>query len=276
MLLKRPVLALSLLISANAFAQSSPVQVVDIHSTSPSGATNHSVPATTLSPQANQNAELIMLIEQLQEEVRFLRGQVEQQNHQMKKMQTNQRDRYRDLDRRIMGITQKMSSQPAPATVTATDVPPPTVTEPEAAVTKAPAVAPPSTTAQQPAGESDKDAYRKAFKMVRSKDYAGSIKAFDEFIRFYPSSNLVANAIFWSGEVYRAMTPPDFKAASDSYSKLIELYPQHSKSADAYYKLGLTLNDLGKKAEAKKVMQKTIDLYPDQSVAGLARDFLAK
>ena len=45
--------------------------------------------------------QLLMIIQQLQDEVRSLRGELEQQAFRMKKMERQQLDRYRDLDRRI-------------------------------------------------------------------------------------------------------------------------------------------------------------------------------
>lgn len=284
MLLKPTVLALSFL-SVNALAQNAPVLVVDINS--PSGS-NTSVAATQPAP-VNHNAQLLMLVDQLQEELRYLRGQVEQQSHEMKKMQTNQRDRYRDLDRRIMAITQQLSEQTSTALVQkpqepilvsepATGASAPTVSS-AIKVQKAQTVEterPVISASQAPTGVTDKQAYDKAFKLVRAKAYDEAVTEFSDFVRFYPSSSLVPGAIFWTAEVYRAMTPPNQEAAKLSYEQLIAQYPQHPKAANAYYKLGLAHDALGNKVEARKTMQRTIDLYPDLSVSQLARDYLSK
>lgn len=282
MLLKPSVLALSFL-SVNALAQNSPVLVVDINSPSVSNSpVAHSQSVQPAVP-VNQNAELLMLVEQLQEEVRYLRGQVEQQSYQMKKMQTNQRDRYRDLDRRIMAITQQLSDQtsvtPAPLVSSTPDV----SSQSDNSVSSVEADNPPpikdntvAAAPQPPTTDTDKQAYDKAFKLVRAKSYEKAIEAFGDFVRFYPKSSLVPGAIFWTGEVYRAMTPPNQEAAKLSYEQLITQYPQHPKSANAYYKLGLTYDALGNKAAARQTMQKAIDLYPDRSVSQLAKDYLSK
>lgn len=273
MLLKPSVSAvLACILSTSLYAQNAPVPVVDINSTGSSvasfpTATQQTVPAQQVSQ--NQTAQLLMMVEQLQEEVRFLRGQVEEQAHRMKKMETDQRDRYRDLDRRIMSITKQMSEASAPAAVLA-----PAVSNPAQAVESS--TAPQVTTPKAPTGETDQDAYKRAFKFVRERAYDDSLKAFAEFIRFYPSSPLVPNALFWTAEVYRAKTNPDNQAAKTAYEQLIAQYPRHSKAADAHYKLGLTYDSLGEKAKARAIMEKAISLYPDQSVARLAKDYLAK
>lgn len=285
MLLKPTVLALSFL-SANALAQSTPVLVVDINSPSVSNSSttsaNPSQSAAAVS--VNHNAQLLMLVEQLQQEVSNLRGQVERQTHQMKKMETNQRDRYRDLDRRIMAITQQLQEQSSvtvvPKSPRESEVSEPVISESTDSTTQdttSPKLEQPVAPATQPpTGETDKQAYDKAFKLVRAKSYDEAVTAFGDFVRFYPSSSLVPGAIFWTGEVYRAMTPPNQEAAKLSYEQLISQYPQHPKTANAYYKLGLTHDALGNKAAARQTMQKAIDLYPDRSVSQLARDYLSK
>ncbi len=53
------------------------------------------VPAQRGASGPMPGGELLMLVEQLQEEVQFLRGKVEEQAHRMKQMETDQRDRYR-------------------------------------------------------------------------------------------------------------------------------------------------------------------------------------
>lgn len=269
MLLKPSVLAVAALSLSSTFAvaQSVPVPVVDVNSPAnvvQSRPINSAAPArqqTTLNP----NAEMLMLVEQLQEEVRFLRGQVEEQNHKMSKMERDQRDRYRDLDRRIMALTKNISaagSASAPAAV---------VAEPAASSADAKTTA---SAASSVAAGSDYEAYDKAFKMVRARDFEESLKAFNEFIRVYTDSQYVPNAIFWTAEVYRVMTPADLDAAKESYSQLIAKYPRHNKAAEAHYKLGLTLDAQGDTQSAQQQMQKTIDLYPDESVARLASEYL--
>ncbi|MBU2236730.1 MAG: tol-pal system protein YbgF, partial [Gammaproteobacteria bacterium] len=52
-----------------------------------------------LSP--NAAADLLFQLETLQQEVQSLRGQLEDQGHELKLMKESQRDRYIDLDKRI-------------------------------------------------------------------------------------------------------------------------------------------------------------------------------
>ena len=59
-------------------------------------------------------SELFYMIQQLQGEVRRLQGEVEEQRHLINRLQQQGRDRYIDLDQRILDLSEKVASQPAP------------------------------------------------------------------------------------------------------------------------------------------------------------------
>ena len=48
-----------------------------------------------------QMVDMVLQIQQLQDEVRMLRGQLEEQAHQIDTLKLRQRDQYLDLDQRI-------------------------------------------------------------------------------------------------------------------------------------------------------------------------------
>ncbi len=238
-----------------------------------------SVPAPRMVAQQSAarsaNAEMLMLLEQLQEEVRYLRGQVEEQAHRMKKMRTSQRDRYRDLDRRISALS-RQAAQPAPVLPATPINPAPAAPATAAPATDITAASAPSDAAVPAPRVTDRQAYKQAFALVRKREFEKSLTAFGDFIRFYPESSLIPNALYWTGEVYRARPEPDQLKAREAYQQLVAQFPQHQKSADALYKLGLTWEATGEHEKAREVMNRVITLYPGQSSARLAKDFLSK
>ncbi|MEH6628112.1 MAG: tol-pal system protein YbgF [Motiliproteus sp.] len=265
-----------------------PVPVVD---RTPSGSSNTAVNSTTapsvvarpmLSAQQSGNAELLMMVDQLQEEVRFLRGQLEEMAHQMKKMRTNQLDRYRDLDRRISGLNRKMSKTSTaspvvrPAVKNSAAIAP--VASPSVALLPENSVVPAATVSKAVpvSGMTDRQAYKAAFDMVRQRSFDKALTAFTDFLQIYPGSTLTPNVLYWTGEVYRAQPEPDQQKARDAYARLVELFPKHQKAAEGYYKLGLSFAASGDEAQAKLVMQKVLSTYPNQSSAKLASDYLNK
>ena len=60
-------------------------------------------------------AELFYMIQQLQEDVRRLQGKVEEQQHLITQLQAQGRDRYIDLDQRILDLSEKLNAQPTAA-----------------------------------------------------------------------------------------------------------------------------------------------------------------
>ena len=75
----------------------------------PSGATGQQSETRRLS-------ELFYQLQVLQEELQQLRGMVEQQAHQIRRMERDQQDRYMDLDRRLtQGAASRAPARPSPS-----------------------------------------------------------------------------------------------------------------------------------------------------------------
>ncbi|HEY5718262.1 MAG TPA: tol-pal system protein YbgF [Motiliproteus sp.] len=237
-------------------------------------------PTAKPSVQRNPVGELLLLIDQLQEEVRFLRGRVEEQENQMRRMREDGRDRYRDLDRRITLLSQQQASALPPVRTPAV-----VATEPVSnlAVGIAPSTAAPSkpvvvpvTAAPVDYANADTEAFKAAFELVIKRSFPEALNAFADFQTRYPQSSLIANVLYWTGEVERAKNEPDLGAAQQAYSAMLQRYPSHAKAAEAYYKLGLTYQGLGDLNQARVMMQTVVDRYPEQSSAKLAREFLSR
>lgn len=258
MLSKTNVLSatLALAVSANVFAQDD-VPVIDL-----GGGT---VPTQVSTPQqpnysASRNSELMMIVLQLQDEVRALRGQIEQQDHKIQQMERQQLDRYRDLDRRISSVQQgaPVAAVSTPAAEASTGQPVPPQTSQTELV-------------QPDAAPSDAKAYREAFGLVRERNYPKAIEAFSAFIKNYPQSARLANAHYWLGEIYLAEQKPEL--ARESFVQVITNYADHRKAPDAAYKLGIVYDQLGDSAKSAEYLDMVINKYPDSSAVRLAKEF---
>jgi len=248
------------------------------------------VPVAPRAPVRNPAAELLLMIDQLQEEVRFLRGRIEEQDNQLRRMSEDGRDRYRDLDRRISLLTQQLAVTPPPtgavsikggtegAKVAASSAPNPVPNTAGNASLGASEQSLPGGAASSPMdyGNADTAAYKDAFALVRQRAFPEALVAFASFIERFPQSELVANVLYWTGEVERAKAAPDLTAAQRAYSAMLARFPGHPKAAEAYYKLGLTYEGLGDRQQARAMMQTVVDRYADQSSAKLAREYLAR
>ena len=95
---------------------------------------------------------------------------------------------------------------------------------------------------------SAKEAYDKAYKMMEKGNYKEAEQAFTAFMRDYPKSDLVGNANYWLGETYYARKL--YQQAAGIFADGFTKYKNNSKAPDNLLKLGLTMNNLGKKQDA--------------------------
>jgi tol-pal system protein YbgF len=211
------------------------------------------------SRQAGNNqasAELFYMLQQLQGDVRRLQGEVEEQRHLVDRLEQQGRDRYIDLDQRILKLT--AAQQQA-----------------QAAGSAAPAPAPASVQAKdyrQPSAEESK-AYNGIVDLIRNqKKYDQAITQIYEFLDIYPEGDLTVNAYYWLGEVY--LVKPQLEQAKQAFSIVATRFADHRKAPDSTYKLGVTLDQLGEKEEAGRRMQTVVKNYPDSSAAKLAQSYL--
>jgi len=254
--------ALALAISANVVAEEIPVIELGVGSTpalSQPSANPH---------KASQNSELILTIQQLQDEVRALRGQIEQQDYRLKQMERQQLDRYRDLDGRISALQAAPSLGAVPSATNA-----PTLEQPPVAGAQArPALpAEPVIPPTPSVSGDDAKAYREAFALVKARNFPKAADAFSTFIKDFPNSARVVNAHYWLGEVYLAEQKPE--QARESFLKVVSQYANDRKAPDAAYKLGIIYNQLGDKAKAVEYFDLVIKQYPESEAFRLAQEF---
>ncbi|MFW1678235.1 tol-pal system protein YbgF [Pontibacter sp. JAM-7] len=252
---------LALLCSAMACAEEVPV--IELGAERDSSTVNVATPP----PQPmSQSGQMLMLIQQLQDEVRSLRGQVEQQAYRLKQMEQEQLDRYRDLDRRLSVLLAANDAAEVAAPAAAL----PSSSAPASATSAVPEPQP-TVTANAATPDADLRAYREAFSLVRDKAYAPAISAFQAFVQQYPQSPRLANAHYWLGEVY--LVQQDVESARDAFSTVLNDFPQSSKAPDSAYKLAVVYDRLGDAPRSSQYLDLVLKQYPDSSAARLAQEF---
>jgi tol-pal system protein YbgF len=248
---------LSAVLTLSAQAQ---VPVIEIQG---NDAQNTSAASTGISSQS----ELILLVLQLQEDVRYLRGELETTQHKLQRLEADSSDRYRDMDRRLSVLMQAaMDSDALPPLSDPSDMPP--AETPVAAETAADAE--PGITAE-PVSADDQQAYDEAFALVRAREFDQAISAFETFVQRYPEHTNTANGYYWLGELHLANE--SLEQASIAFETVLEQFPTHHKVPDALYKLGVTLSRMGEQERSRHMMQRVISEYPQSTAATLAQSF---
>ena len=242
------------------------------------------VDIVTNAGNTNANAQIFDLVEMLQQEVQQLRGQVEELNYNLGRLKEDQKQRYLDLDRRIVSLSTAapVTKEPRVASVTDQTTQRKIVVRQvkviSTAVPIASATETSTTQTQTLAGQAPNDpeaakiAYKAAYALIRKRQFDASIVALLAFVKNFPQSDLVGNAYYWLGEVY--MVQGDASLAVVSFEYVISKFPQHRKIPDALYKAGVAYQNTGNVDKANELLQRVLAEYPESSAARLALEKL--
>ncbi|RTZ72938.1 MAG: tol-pal system protein YbgF [Gammaproteobacteria bacterium] len=210
-------------------------------------------------------SELVLEVEGLKRSNRELLGRVEELEYRIKRMEQKQRELYLDLDSRLSAL-QPNGSRPAAKV--------PAAEKPSAAAPGAVQKKPTAAGAVSPAKiQAEYDA---AYALLQpsQRRYKEAIAAFKAFLEKYPTSELADNALYWLGETY--YVTEDNKSALAAFDRLLKEFPQSDKAPGALLKKGYILDAMGRKSEARKVLQQLVSQYPDASVSRMAKARLKK
>ena len=201
-------------------------------------------------------------IQSLREEISSLREHIEQQEYEIDSMKQRQRNLYLDMDRRINNVEAGSRNS---RSVAAPFLPP--------NVGTVPAMQTPA--AVDGVVDTDgREAYSKAFALLKEGQYEQSITAFEVFKSNYPNSKYADNAQYWLGEANYVSR--EYKKALTEFQQLIAQYPDSSKNSGAHLKIGYVYYELKNWSAASDALQKVITLYPDTTVAKKAKDRLQR
>jgi tol-pal system protein YbgF len=233
--------------------------------------------------------ELLGTVQALQREVQSLRGEVELQGHNLSQIKHRQRELYLDLDRRL----QRLESGQGVAAPTAQPGP---VEEPAMAASAPPAPVPdatvpalssrtligsaqpepppdmPETPQFDPADE--QRAYQAAFDLLKAGRYEQATQSFTAFLQEFPNGEYSDNAQYWLAEAY--YVERKFEPALKQFENLVATHPESQKLTHALLKIGYINDELGRRAEAERVLNDLITRFPQSTAAGLARKRLQR
>lgn len=208
--------------------------------------------------------DLLLRLENLQNEVQLLRGEVELQTHTLDNIKKRQRDLYVDIDRRLVKLERSSAG------ASAYPVSPPAAGSTGIGTKSA------GSKGKTPSQSFIKEqkAYQQAFELLRDGRYDKSISAFRKFLKDYPAGRYAHIAQYWLGEANYAQR--NFKAAIKDYIQLIAKHPKSPKVAEALLKIGYSYNEMKDYKNVKATLNKLIKQYPKSTEAGQAKKLLKK
>ena len=223
---------------------------------------------------------LMQRVDAMEMTIRSLRGELEKVTFERDQAQGDLRAladdvrRIQELETRMrihldavdMVAAEAASRAPAPVmtdgppTIGAVTLPPQVETQP--GVPSPTPVALPA----QPAGESLAELGQK---QLREGDFGAAQVTFKKYITGNPEASDVGEAQYWLGETY--FVRGGYADAADSYIASMRKDPKGAKAPEAMVRLGASLRELGKKAEACRTLQSFPAQYPDATEAAKAK-----
>ena len=114
--------------------------------------------------------------------------------------------------------------------------------------------------APPPAVATDKDMYNQAYGVYSSGDYERARKAFGDFIKTHPGSQLVSSAQYWIASSY--YKEKKYEEAISACDDVIKKYPQGAKTPDAYYLQALSFVEIKDPTTAQIILEDLIQKFP--------------
>lgn len=213
-------------------------------------------------------AKLGVRISEVEEEVRMLRGMVEENQYRNDRLAKDLKTLSDDLTYRLQALE---AAAPMPGIPPVTGEAPPPAAEPSAPpappastgrtmedvvgeVSGDIPTAPPAAPVNVPAMKfsSPQEHYSHAFTLINRAQYDEAEQVLRSFTQQYPKDNLSGNAYYWLGETYYVREK--FLEAADAFRQGFEAMPAGQKAPDNLLKLGMSLGKLDKKDQACVVL----------------------
>lgn len=261
-------------LAGNVAAQVAPV--VDLTSSTPKPVVRT---AAAVDDRYNQS-------QMMQNEVRELRGLVEQLSYELQRVKQRQMDDYLDLDRRLSAVLS--GATPEEFTADADGDLQLNIDDQSAAVVAGSSVinsdgmegqvpnqalegqavdglalngrslnGVPQTPTITPAINTEEIAqnYAQASNLLlKERDINAAAQAFKQHVIDYPASPYTANAHYWLGEIYLLQGQDEM--ARQAFTLVVEQHPKHGKAMDATFKLGKIYHQLGEIDRARELLEK--------------------
>jgi tol-pal system protein YbgF len=124
-------------------------------------------------------------------------------------------------------------------------------------------------------GRPDPEAlYQSAYSDVAAGRYNLAREAFQDYLKYYPDTEVSDNAQYWIGECYYATG--DFAGAIPEFEKVVKDFPKGDKVPPAMLKIGLSYSRLKNSTEATRYYRMIVQKYPKSPEAGRARELLSE
>ena len=193
----------------------------------------------------NGLVEMQTQVESLKLEISRLTGDLELARHNLDLAQQRQKDLYTDTDVRL----RKLEATPVAA---------------QAPVT--PEVVPPADVQNE---TEEQKLLQLANSLSKEAKHKEAFVAYDKFLKNYPNSSSVADAMYGLG--YSQFALKNYKSSIATQQKLLDAHPDSAKAPDAMLNMANSQIQLGQVTNAKITLRELLKKYPNSEVAPTAQ-----
>lgn len=199
-------------------------------------------------------------LDELQNDIDQIRGSIELHNYQLEKLLERQRELFLELDRRFVAMQQSTNELGSSVGLD------PSAVNSLNTINNA--------TQNASSGVSENEAYQNAVNLIlKQKDYAAAVPAFQSFLAQYSNSELTPNAHYWLGQLL--YNQQDYNGAKEQFAQVVSKFPSSPKRPDSLVKLANIEKSAGNVSAANELFQQVIDEYPNTASANIAARQLA-
>lgn len=228
---------------------------------------------------AGKSSDVMVRMSDFEEQLRQMNGKIEEVNYKIKQLNDRMDMINKDIDVRFRmiegkplnggaGTQAKSKKFDAPV---ANNAPKSLVGDSIKGGELAPVEAP------KAAQEQDVNTvYQQGLEAYNSGQYDKAEASFSDVLKRFSQDKLAANAQYWLGEVYYSQK--NYAKAAVAFGKGYEKYKDGAKGAESLYKLGMAMNQLGKKEEACAALTNVAKEFPkaDKTLLDKAKNEAAK
>ena len=165
--------------------------------------------------------------------------------------------RLANLDNKLADISSAVRTLSTPAVAP----PPPAGTAPGAAVVQGP-----------PPGVSAESLWQNAFRDYSSGKDELAMNEFNDFIKYFPTSDNAPTAQYYVGMLYDRAK--QYNDGAQAFDAVLERYSANPKTPDSLYMKGVELMKAGKRTDAGTEFKEFLERYPSHSLARNAQQHL--
>jgi len=226
-----------------------------------------------MSAEARRASDRFDIMQDLREEVRMLRGMVEELSYELQQVKQRQLDDYLDIDRRLGILNGGLpADNVVPDSSLEQSLNSPSVEQSSSAeIQESSDFVVADTLKLDDYEVAVKQDYEAASnKLLKDRDIEAATVSLNAHLEKFANSPFTANAHYWLGEIY--LLQGETELARQAFTTITEQHKNHPKVMDSRFKLGKIYFQLGEIGRAKSLLEAAAK--SSGGVASKARSFL--